>query len=137
MADKITESQRSANMRAIRSKNTVPELAVRRLAHRAGFRFRVHRTDLPGKPDVVFPRHRAVVFVHGCYWHGHGCKRGGTGAKTNQEYWAPKIDRTRDRDLTNRRELEVMGWRVLTIWECELSNLEGVNRKIINFLTDY
>jgi DNA mismatch endonuclease (patch repair protein) len=134
MADRITEAQRSANMQAIRSKDTAPEIAVRRLAHKAGFRFRLHRTDLPGKPDMVFPKRRAIVFVHGCYWHGHGCKRGGKGSKSNVEYWGPKIERTRNRDETNRTKLEATGWRVLTIWECELSGLDDVNRKLLAFL---
>src|SRR5690242_11130619 len=106
MADRITKVQRSANMRAIRSKDTLPERLVRSVAHNAGFRFRLHRKDLPGQPDLVFPKLRSVVFVHGCYWHGHGCKRGGGGPKSNQEYWGPKLSRTKARDAANIQKLE-------------------------------
>ena len=96
--DKITRERRSANMAQIRSANTKPEIIVRCAAHRLGFRFRLHRRDLPGKPDLVFVARKKIVFVHGCYWHGHGCKVGGTGAKSNQVYWGPKIARNRERD---------------------------------------
>jgi DNA mismatch endonuclease (patch repair protein) len=134
MADRLTPAQRSKNMSAIRSKNTAPEKLVRSMAHAAGYRFRLHRPDLPGSPDIVFPRRRAVVFVHGCYWHGHGCKRGGTGSKSNTTYWGPKIERTRNRDEANRRKLEQSGWRVLTVWECELSDVENFRARLISFL---
>jgi DNA mismatch endonuclease (patch repair protein) len=134
MADRITPAQRSENMRAIRSKDTRPERAVRSIAHRAGFRFRLHRRDLAGKPDMVFPVRRAIIFVHGCYWHGHGCSRGGNGAKSNVDYWAPKLARTRARDEANRLKLEQDGWRVLTVWECELTEPEKVKDTIISFL---
>jgi DNA mismatch endonuclease (patch repair protein) len=133
MTDRITPAQRSNNMRAIRSKDTAPEKRVRSLAHRAGFRFRLHRSGLPGKPDLVFPKLRAIVFVHGCYWHGHGCARGGSGSKSNVEYWGPKIVKTRARDITNREALEALGWRVLTIWECEVSDAT-TTPKLIRFL---
>ena len=135
MADRITPEQRSQNMRAIRSKDTAPERFVRSIAHRAGYRFRLHRTDLPGSPDLVFPRHRSVIFIHGCYWHGHGCSRGGKGSKSNQGYWGPKLERTRARDRAAREKLEAMGWRVLTLWECELSDAATVQAAIENFLT--
>jgi DNA mismatch endonuclease, patch repair protein len=121
-------------MRAIRAKNTGPERLVRSIAHEAGFRFRLHRADLPGKPDIVFPKWRAAVFVHGCYWHGHGCKRGGTGAKSNVTYWAPKIARTRARDVENTDLLTRAGWRVLKLWECELQDRAAVRRRLIDFL---
>lgn len=122
MADRVTSEQRSRNMRAIRSKDTAPELSVRRMLHRAGFRFRLHRTGLPGKPDIVLPRYRTVIFVHGCFWHGHGCSRGGAGAKTNSSYWAPKLERTKARDTFNRCKLVALGWRVYTVWECSVSD---------------
>jgi DNA mismatch endonuclease (patch repair protein) len=134
MADRITQAQRSDNMRAIRSKNTGPEKLVRRLAHRAGFRFRLHRADLPGNPDLVFPKFRAVVFVHGCYWHGHGCRRGGSGSKSNIVYWGPKIERTKARDAANRARLEEQGWRVLTLWECSLVKTEAITHELSQFL---
>lgn len=135
MADRLTPARRSANMQAIRSRDTAPERLVRSLVHRAGFRFRLHRTDLPGKPDLVFPSRRAIIFVHGCYWHGHGCARGGTGSKSNVEYWGPKIQRTKDRDQANLEKLEALGWRVLTLWECELTNKGEAVKKITSFLS--
>lgn len=107
---------------------------MRSLAHRAGFRFRLHRSDLPGNPDMVFPRRKAVVFVHGCYWHGHGCRRGGTGAKSNVGYWGPKIERTKARDKSNLEKLEQGGWRVLTLWECELGDKEKLSARLTAFL---
>src|SRR4249919_2733847 len=124
MVDRVSRAQRSRNMSAIRSKDSAPERRVRSAAHAAGYRFRLHRSDLPGNPDLVFPKWRAVIFVHGCYWHGHGCKRGGTGAKSNTAYWGPKIERTKARDERNRLSLEESGWRVLTLWECGLAELD-------------
>jgi DNA mismatch endonuclease (patch repair protein) len=121
-------------MSAIRGTNTGPEKIVRSLAHAAGYRFRLHRRDLPGAPDLVFPKWRAAVFIHGCYWHGHGCKRGGTGAKSNTAYWGPKIERTKARDEANRRKLEADGWRVLTLWECELRHRDVVTHRLTTFL---
>ncbi|MEO6256474.1 MAG: very short patch repair endonuclease [Sphingomicrobium sp.] len=125
-----TSAVRSANMRAIRSKDTKPELQVRRLAHAMGLRFRLHRSDLPGKPDLIFPRHRLVLFVHGCFWHGHGCKRGGRGPKSNTDYWGPKIERTRARDASAQQDLETLGWRVAVVWECELTDSEWIRSRI-------
>ena len=116
------------------SKNSVPERIVRSVAHAAGYRFRLHRADLPGNPDLVFPKRNGVVFVHGCYWHGHGCKRGGTGSKSNTEYWGPKIERTKARDEANQFKLERLGWRVLTLWECELADQEGLAARLKSFL---
>lgn len=113
-------ASRSANMRAIHSKDTKPELRVRRISHSMGLRFRLHRRDLPGNPDLIFPRHKVAMFVNGCFWHGHGCKRGGSGPKSNQDYWGPKIKRTRARDSAAKEALEDRGWRVITLWECEL-----------------
>jgi DNA mismatch endonuclease (patch repair protein) len=106
-------------MRAIRSKDTVPEMVVRRLAHALGYRFRLHRPDLPGKPDIVFPGRRKVVFVHGCFWHGHDCRRGDVHPKTNPDYWRTKIERNKARDAVNLSALEDAGWQVITVWECE------------------
>ena len=136
MVDRLSPAQRSKNMSAIRSKNSVPERLVRSVAHAAGYRFRLHRADLPGNPDLVFPKSRSVIFVHGCYWHGHGCKRGGTGAKSNTAYWGPKIDKTKARDEANRRKLEDEGWRVLTLWECELGDHEILLARLHSFLQD-
>jgi DNA mismatch endonuclease (patch repair protein) len=117
-------------MRAIKSKNTKPELRVRKLAHTMGLRFRLHRSDLPGNPDLVFPRHRLALFVHGCFWHGHGCKRGGRGPKSNVSYWGPKIERTRARDVAARAALEQLGWRVAVLWECELKSNDEIRTRI-------
>lgn len=134
MSDHVTREQRSRMMSAIRGKDTAPEMAVRRLAHALGYRFRLHRKDLPGKPDLVFPGRRAVIFVHGCYWHGHGCARGGTGAKSNQDYWGPKIARNRERDVRNAVALKEAGWRVMTVWECETKNRERMAANLRGFL---
>src|SRR5579863_8250129 len=109
---------RSENMRAIRSKGMRPELAVRSLAHKLGYRFRLHRKDLPGKPDLVFASRRKVVFVHGCFWHSHGCKAAHI-PKTNQEYWGPKLERNKTRDAKSIEALQAEGWRSLVVWECE------------------
>lgn len=117
--DKITPERRSANMARIRSANTKPEMIVRQIAHRLGYRFRLHRRGLPGKPDLVFVARKKIIFVHGCYWHGHGCKVGGTGAKSNKGYWGPKIAGNRKRDDLAITELRASGWKVLIIWECE------------------
>ena len=107
-------------MARVKSGNTGPEVVVRRLVHRLGYRFRLHRRDLPGTPDLVLPRHRAVVFVHGCFWHQHHCRRGRRQPSSNQAYWGPKLARNVERDASARSALARMGWRVLTIWECEV-----------------
>jgi DNA mismatch endonuclease (patch repair protein) len=125
-----TSASRSANMSAIRSKDTKPELRVRRLAHAMGLRFRLHRADLPGKPDLVFPGRKVALFVHGCFWHGHGCKRGGAGPKSNTEYWFPKIERNRARDAAAQRALSELGWKVAVIWECDLGNDNEIMSRI-------
>jgi DNA mismatch endonuclease, patch repair protein len=135
--DKITPERRSANMARIRSAHTKPEIVVRRMAHRLGFRFRLHRRDLPGKPDLVFAGRNKIVFVHGCYWHGHGCKVGGTGAKSNQGYWRPKIARNRERDDLAIAALKVLHWKVLVIWECETRNEAELARRLRRFLKRY
>lgn len=132
--DKITPERRSANMARIRSANTKPEMIVRRMVHRLGFRFRLHRRGLPGKPDLVFVARKKIIFVHGCYWHGHGCKVGGTGAKSNQGYWGPKISGNKARDKRYMKELRRAGWKVLTVWECETRKPAGLSNKLVRFL---
>lgn len=119
MADVLTPEQRRLNMRRIRAKDTKPELLVRRGLHAHGFRFRLHRKDLPGCPDLVFPSRRAVIFVHGCFWHGHGCPLCKMPA-TRPEFWQMKIDRNRARDQKAIVALKSAGWRVLVVWECAL-----------------
>ena len=113
------QTMRSRIMRAVKSKDTKPEMIVRRLVHGMGYRYRLHRTGLPGKPDLVFGPRRKVIFVHGCFWHGHHCKRGARVPKTNIKYWTAKIGRNRQRDKDSEAALAAMGWRVLIVWECE------------------
>ena len=115
-------------MARVRAANTGPEIAVRKVVHRLGYRFRLHRRDLPGTPDLVLPKYRAVVFIHGCFWHQHTCPRGRKQPGSNQEYWGRKLSRNVDRDAEARGALEAMGWRVLTIWECEIGALDLDNR---------
>lgn len=122
--DVFTTEKRSAVMRAVKSTDTKPEIALRKALHRLGFRYRLNVKDLPGKPDLVFPRHNVVIFVHGCFWHGHACKRGARAPKTNAEYWREKIARNKARDKKNAAALKALGWRVITVWECELKHLD-------------
>ncbi len=119
MTDTFTAAKRSQIMARIRSSDTAPEKALRQLIHRLGCRFRLHRTDLPGKPDIVLPKHRLAVFMHGCFWHGHDCKDGRRPA-SNTDYWNSKLDRNAIRDKKNLRELRRLGWRCAVIWECQL-----------------
>ena len=138
MADKLSPEQRSANMSRIRSKNTSPEMAVRRLVHAMGYRFRLHRKDLPGKPDLVFPGRRAVIFVHGCFWHQHPAEHclDGRRPKSNTRYWTEKLDRNVARDAKVQDALTTQGWRSLIIWECELSDTERLDHRLRSFLED-
>lgn len=119
MTDRMTEEGRRALMSRIRSKDTAPEMIVRRLLHRLGYRYVLHDRRLPGTPDLAFPARSAVVFVHGCFWHGHSCGRGFR-PQTNAAFWAAKIDTNQRRDLRHGRELRRLGWRVLVVWECQV-----------------
>lgn len=119
MTDTVAPEVRSRIMAAVKGKNTTPELRVRRALHAAGFRFRLHRQDIPGRPDLVLPRYRMAVFVHGCFWHWHGCRRSRMPA-TNAAYWRAKIERNIRRDARNRAALESQGWDYAILWECEL-----------------
>ena len=125
---------RSRVMRAVKGTNTRPEQAVRSLLHSLGYRFRLHRRDLPGAPDIVLPGRKAVIFVHGCFWHGHGCKRGNRAPKANADYWAGKLARNMARDSRMRAELEALGWRVLVVWECEIRDKQALTGKLREFL---
>lgn len=131
-----TDPARSAVMRAVKSKDTAPEMVVRRLVHRLGFRFRLHREDLPGKPDLVFPSRRKILLVNGCFWHGHECSRGNRQPKKNADYWRSKIAQNVDRDVRNQTALSEIGWEVLTIWECEISKakMDILGDKLKDFL---
>lgn len=134
MVDSISPEQRSRNMSRIRSRDTAPEKRVRSILHGAGYRFSLHRKDLPGKPDIVLRRHRAVIFVHGCFWHRHqGCKRCTT-PTTNAEYWIPKLERNTSRDNQHISDLEKLGWRVLVVWECEARDTRKLAKALANFL---
>lgn len=128
-----TSAARSRIMRSIGQKNTRPEIQVRKLLHAMGYRFRLHQPELPGRPDIVMRRHGVIVQVHGCFWHQHGCKISNV-PSTRKEYWLPKLARNVERDFANDALLSNMGWRVLTVWECELTNLTVVTRKIQAFV---
>ena len=132
MTDQFSPALRSWIMRQVKSKNTRPERIVRSLVHKMGYRFRLHSRNLPGMPDIVFPGRRKVVFVNGCFWHSHCCKRA-TLPVNRREYWANKIGRTILRDRRNRRKIRSIGWNSLTIWECQLKDLSSVQRRIQHF----
>lgn len=123
-------------MRAIRSKGMKPEMIVRRAVHRLGYRFRLHRKDLPGKPDLAFIGLKKAIFVHGCFWHQHPDCRDGRVPGTNQAYWKPKLQRNVERDRASISALLNAGWQALVIWECELKNMEALQRKVLHFLSD-
>jgi DNA mismatch endonuclease, patch repair protein len=131
---KESAEERSRIMRAVKGADTVPEIKVRRLAHRMGYRFRLCRKDLPGKPDLVFPRFQKVVFIHGCFWHGHDCPRGARVPAQNRAYWIKKIARNRERDQVVQAALKIQGWDGLVIWECELKNSPDIEARLRSFL---
>jgi DNA mismatch endonuclease (patch repair protein) len=125
---------RSAVMRAVKSANTRPEMLVRSLAHRLGFRFRLHRRTLPGVPDLVFVSRRKAIFVNGCFWHGHDCPRGAREPKTNADYWRTKIANNKRRDSAAHAALSAAGWRVLVIWECDTRKPDALRAQLENYL---
>jgi DNA mismatch endonuclease (patch repair protein) len=132
--DIVTPEKRSRMMSLIRGKNTKPELAVRKLVHSLGYRFRLHRRDLPGSPDLVLPRLRKVIFVHGCFWHRHpGCQFAYT-PKSNIDFWQRKFDANMQRDAAAHSELIASGWDVLIVWECEAADATRLSQKILRFL---
>jgi DNA mismatch endonuclease, patch repair protein len=132
--DRLTKAQRSELMAKIHAKNTGPEILIRRLLHKLGFRFRLHRADLPGKPDIAFIKLRKVIFVNGCFWHAHQCKHGKIIPLTNRNYWIKKRRRNSNRDRVSIRKLQKDGWSALTVWECELRNLDKLAEGIMQFL---
>mgnify|MGYP001628250927 CR=1 FL=1 len=125
-------------MSRVRDRNTKPEMIVRRLVHSLGYRYRLHRKDLPGKPDLVFgPRHK-VIFVHGCFWHQHpdpDCKLSRM-PKSRKEFWGPKLSKNRERDQANRAALEAAGWKVLEVWECQIKDLDALEARLVGFLSE-
>jgi DNA mismatch endonuclease (patch repair protein) len=123
-----SDTQRSATMRAVKSRDTKPELEIRAFLHRSGYRYRLHDKDLPGKPDIVFPGRRKVVLVHGCFWHGHTCPRGARVPKNNRDYWIGKVARNLERDFANRKELKALGWSTFVVWECQIKNPRLLNQ---------
>ena len=133
--DTFTHERRSEIMGRIRSADTKPELEVRSLLHRAGFRFRLHDRHLPGNPDIVLARYKAVVYVHGCFWHGHKKCCGGRRPKSNSEYWNRKLDRNLMRDATNARLLRRLGWKRVVVWECQLRDKQALGKRLIRELT--
>jgi DNA mismatch endonuclease (patch repair protein) len=135
MPDRLSPTQRSYCMSRIRGRDTSPEIAVRSLIHQLGFRFRLHGSDLPGRPDIVLPRHRKVVFVNGCFWHVHTCRAGQIRPKSNASYWRRKRRGNIARDKRNVTALDKLGWDVLVVWECELMNRQLVLQKLSNFIS--
>lgn len=133
--DVYPPSKRSEVMRRVRSRDTQPELSVRRIVHRLGFRFRLNVVELPGSPDLVLPRLRKVIFVHGCFWHRHTCPAANLPV-TRAEYWRSKLERNARRDRRDVRELRRAGWRVLVIWECQIKNQERLSKRLVKFLRD-
>ena len=128
---KVSE-QRSRNMSAIKSKNTKPEIKVRKVLHSMGYRFRLHAKDLPGSPDIVLPKYKTVIFVHGCFWHRHeNCKYAST-PKTRKEFWNKKFTENKKRDSEIQEKIKILDWRSVVIWECETKNIENLRDKIID-----
>lgn len=133
MTDTLTPEQRSKRMRRIRCKNSKLEIKVRRLIRSMGFRYRLHDGRLPGKPDIVFRRLRKVIFIHGCFWHRHDCKMGRV-PKSRVDFWLPKLEKNRDRDVLNRIALSALGWDQLIVWECELRDTSALQARLTHFL---
>jgi DNA mismatch endonuclease (patch repair protein) len=130
MSDRFTPEQRSAVMRAVKGRDTTPELAVRRILHAAGIGYRLGGRGLPGRPDLVMSGRRVVVLVHGCFWHGHDCARGARKPRANADYWSAKIVRNRTRDVATGGALEAAGWRVITVWECGIRDAGFADRLV-------
>ena len=132
--DVFSPEKRSAVMRRVKGRDTGPEMTVRRALRAIGVGYRLGGAGLPGRPDVVMKGRRAVIFVHGCFWHGHDCARGARQPKANADYWLAKIGRNRERDRTSEEALAAEGWRVLTLWECELKDAEALTARLRSFL---
>lgn len=130
--DTVSKEIRSKMMASIKSKDTKPEITVRKILHQLGYRFRLHKRDLPGRPDIVLPKHHKIILVQGCFWHGHNCAIASS-PKSNNGYWQPKIAMNRARDARNKIELEKLGWRILELWECDIRN----NRDLLKIITQF
>ncbi len=133
--DTRTPEQRRRIMQAVKSKDTKPEMLVRRLLHGMGYRYRLHRKDLPGRPDIAFVSRRKAIFVHGCFWHGHGCSKGRL-PKSRLDYWQPKLDENMRRDRIKQEQLEEMGWRVLVVWQCEIADIDILAKRLQYFVDE-
>jgi DNA mismatch endonuclease, patch repair protein len=132
--DVFSREKRSQIMSRVSGKNTKPELVVRSLLHKMGYRFRLHRKDLPGKPDITLPKHKKVIFVHGCFWHGHtDCPRSKR-PTTNKKFWREKLDKNRERDKASVNNLKELGWDVLVVWTCEVNDVFKLKNKLFSFL---
>lgn len=134
MMDTLSPKERSERMARVRSKDTKPEMAVRRLVHGMGYRYRLHGRRLPGRPDMVFASRRKVVFVHGCFWHRHANCKLARLPKSRLDFWLPKLERNRERDQEVRLDLRELGWKTLVVWECEVSDLDKLATRIARFL---
>ena len=133
MVDTRSPEQRRRIMQAVKTKNTGPEWVVRRFLHSRGYRYRLHPKNLPGRPDIVLPGRRLAIFVHGCFWHSHDCPKG-RAPKSKLDYWGPKLEANRERDIRKASELEGMGWTVLTIWQCETKDEAVLAKKLLSAL---
>lgn len=133
--DTRSPDQRRRIMQSVNNKNTAPEMQVRRILHAMGLRFRIHRKDLPGSPDIVLPRYRTAIFVHGCFWHAHGCAKGQP-PKSRLDYWLPKLAKNVERDRTKKEQLEALDWRVLVVWQCEIKKSDALAERVQAFVDE-
>jgi len=136
MADTVSKSVRSRIMSSVKQRHTKPEMIVRSLLHQLGFRFRLHRKDLPGSPDIVLPKFRTAIFVHGCFWHQHKNCSKSRRPSSNQNYWNTKLDENISRDKRKEKELSKLGWRIATVWQCEIRDLETLTKKLKKLLAE-
>ncbi|MGA2915455.1 MAG: very short patch repair endonuclease [Sedimentisphaerales bacterium] len=134
MADTLTQAQRRLCMSQNKGKNTIPEVFIRKVTNSLGYRYSLHRKKLPGCPDMVFPKRKKVIFINGCFWHRHTCKKGRSMPATRKKFWQQKFKRTIERDKKNKNELKKLGWKILVIWECQIKNRQKIIDKISNFM---
>lgn len=135
MADTVSKAVRSRIMSSVKQRHTKPEMIVRSLLHQLGYRFRLHRKDLPGSPDIVLPKFRTAIFVHGCFWHQHENCGKSRRPSSNQDYWNTKLDENITRDKRKEKELSKLGWRVATVWQCEIRDVETLSKKLKKLLS--